>query len=299
MTLQGPEFKKAALLGLMVATLPMFLYPRGFGIPDATVGSPMLFLFEPFYYALLFYLTIPRRTPQRIIGLTVVGMGFRLFVGLISSALLSAIFGLPAAKAFSTSLYTYLPGALAQIVFIPFIVKPILSFKPRRRPAPVHHEAPRIERTAPERKPAVETSTWSASQENLPDFDAAVNHIASYSTVELAVLVDREGLPLARAGRPTADWELWAPVVNRLHDTISAELGRTGKGGVHRFDLALDEHRLSVITVEPFFLSVLYDPSTDDLVNVRIAQAVEMVKRYREHKYPQAVTPVASEVAYV
>jgi hypothetical protein len=51
--------------------------------------------------------------------------------------------------------------------------------------------------------------------------------------------------------------------------------------------------------VTPFYLAVLFDHATDELVNVRIAQAVDMVRKYTEYKYPKVAPSAATEVAYV
>ena len=45
----------------------------------------------------------------------------------------------------------------------------------------------------------------------MPDFGAAVEYVASYSTVELALLVDDEGLCVSRACRASSDSDMWAP----------------------------------------------------------------------------------------
>lgn len=299
MTLQGSEFKKAALLGLILAVLPLFLYPYTFGLSATTHGTPSLFLFEPLYYALVLYAISRRKNASQIASLVAVGMGFRLAVGFISAMLMTGIFNLGLGAALKIALFAYLPGALVQMAVIPFIVKPLVQVE-RRRPRPrVRPTAPEVQTAEPRTAPATESHSWSPGGENLPDFDAAVSHIASFSSVEIAVLVDQEGLPLARACREGADWELWSPVVNRLYDAIKQELQRTEYKEVQQFDLILGKHRLSVIALAPFFLCVLYDHTTDDMVTVRIAQAVEMVKKYREQRYPMAAPPVATEVAYV
>jgi hypothetical protein len=301
MTLQGTEFKKAALLGLVLAAVPLIYFPSTFGWPGAALGGPQLFLWEFSFYTITFYMFWKRERFSQILAGAGVAMGFRLCTSLITALLFGAIHALPAGHSFAQGLYGYLPSAILQVLLAPFLMRPVFSFaRARRVPPHIHSEAPRPEPVPTERKssPSLESGSWQGSPENMPNFDAAVAHIASYSTVELAALVDDEGLIVARAGRPGADHELWAPVVNRLHLAIGAELRRAHQE-VKRFDLALSKHRLAVIWLNPFYLCVLYDHSTDDLVNVRVAQAVEMVKRYREHKYPKAAAPVAAEVSYV
>lgn len=301
MTLQGNEFKKAALLGLVLAAVPLLYYPSTLGWSGATLGSPQLFIWEFLFYSSVFYMFWKRERFSRTLAGAGLAMGFRLFTSLITGLLMGAIHAIPPAQSFGIGLFSYIPGVALQILVVPFIIRPVFNFAPvRRMPTRTHVEPSRHDMPVVERRssPILESSAWQGSNEHMPNFDAAVEHIASYSTVELAALVDDEGLIVARAGRPAADHELWAPVVNRLHLVIGAEL-RRARQEVKRFDLALSKHRLTVVWLNPFYLCVLYDHSTDDLVNVRIAQAVEMVKRYREHKYPKAAAPAVAEVSYV
>ena len=88
-------------------------------------------------------------------------------------------------------------------------------------------------------------------------------------------------------------------MVNLVYESIRSELIRTGNAHLRRFELSLSDHRLVVERVEPFYLAVLFDHATDELVNVRIAQAVDMVKKYAEHKYPKVAPSATTEVAYV
>jgi len=111
--------------------------------------------------------------------------------------------------------------------------------------------------------------------------------------------VDEEGLSVAQAGRGTADTDLWAPVVNLLYDSLIRDLSRTSDNNATRFQVTLTHQRLVVVRVAPFYLAVLFDHNTDELVNVRIAQAVEMVKRYYEQKYRKVAQTATTEVAYV
>jgi hypothetical protein len=88
-------------------------------------------------------------------------------------------------------------------------------------------------------------------------------------------------------------------VINLLYDSVIKQLRRTSDSNVRRLQVTLSHERLVVERVEPFYLAVLFDQNTDELVNVRIAQAVEMVKRFYEHKYPKVAREAATEVAYV
>lgn len=298
MTLKGPEFKKALLLGLVAAAVPLLYYPNTFGWSKATSGSAQLFVVEMLYYLLVFQFLFAREPFMHRAKAAATSLAFRLCQGVVFAVLAGGIFDLGAGEAWSAGVYGYLPAALLQMALVPFLMKPVFRFREPRR----HRAAPHAESYSPHAHKSTtsmtETPAWTGA-DHVPDFDAAVSHVASYSTVGLVILVDEEGLCVARASRGSADSDLWAPVINLLYDSVIRELRRTPDSDVRRFQVTLSHERLVVERVAPFYLAVLFDHNTDELVNVRIAQAVEMVKRYYEHKYPKVARESKTEVAYV
>jgi predicted regulator of Ras-like GTPase activity (Roadblock/LC7/MglB family) len=235
---------------------------------------------------------------SRVLGAAAAALGFRLSLGIVFSMITAALFGLGAMEALQVGLFRYLPAVVPQVLLVPFVLRSVFDLRRQRRVAPpprkidgMHSEK---RSTAP-----TESSGWPQGADQMPDFESAVEHIAAYSTVRLALLVDDEGLPVARAGRPQADSDLWAPVTNLLFDAIRRELRRTPDTTVQRIELTQSDQRIVIVHVQPFYLSVLFDSTTDELVHVRIAQATDMIKRYAEHKYPKVARRAATEVAYV
>jgi hypothetical protein len=298
MTLKGPEFKKALLLGLVVAATPLAYYPNGFGWPEAAFGSAPLFAAELLYYLLVFQFLMAREPFANRAKASALALGFRLGQGLVFALLAGGMFNVPAGEALRAGIYGYLPAALLQVALVPFLLQPVFRFRELRRPRAM--QAPESQDKRPQRtSPSLaEAPVW-AGAEAVPNFDAAVAHVATYSTVRLVLLVDEEGLCVARASRGAADSDLWAPVVNLLYNAVLGELRRTPDAFVRRLQLTLAHERLVIERVEPFYLAVLCDSGTDELVNVRITQAVEMVKRYYERNYPKAAHKGSAEVAYV
>jgi predicted regulator of Ras-like GTPase activity (Roadblock/LC7/MglB family) len=298
MTLKGPEFKKALLLGLVLAAVPVFFYPNTFGWSGAASGGTQLFLVEMLYYLLVFQFLFSREPFAHRFKAAATALAFRFSSGVVFAVLATGLFNLAAKEALNAGLYGYLPGVLLQIAVVPFLLKPVFRFRELRSPRlSTYAHSVAAAPHGPSPAPA-EQAVWTSS-DHAPDFEAAVQHVASYSTVGLVLLVDEEGLCVARAARGQADSDLWAPVINLLYAAVIRELGRTSDAEVKRIQVTLAHDRLVVERVAPFYLAVLFDQNTDELVNVRIAQAVEMVKRYYEHKYPKVAETAATEVAYV
>ena len=298
MTLKAPEFKKALLLGLVLAALPLFYFPRSFGWAKAADGGMVLFLVEMLYYLIVYQFLFAREPFDHRLKAAGTAFAFRLGLGVVWAILASGFFELSFGQALTAGMYGYLPGALLQVAIVPFMLQSVFRFRELRRPRPSASSQTfePVQQGRTQVQP--DTPMWTGA-EQAPNFDAAVAHIASYSTVEMAMLVDEEGLAVARAGRDSADTDLWAPVINLLYDSMTRELSRTADHNAQRFQVTLTHQRLVVERVSPFYLAVLFDHNTDELVNVRIAQAVEMVKRYYEQKYRKVAPTATTEVAYV
>jgi predicted regulator of Ras-like GTPase activity (Roadblock/LC7/MglB family) len=298
MTLKAPEFKKALLLGLVFAALPLFIFPRSFGWSGAANGGMSIFLVEILYYIIVYHFLFARESVSNRLRAAGSAYAFRFFLGFVWAVLATGFFDLTFGQALTAGIYGYLPGALLHIAIVPFVLSPVFRFRELRRPRSTA-TSQSFEPVEPRRAQIqAEPHAWTGGDQT-PNFDAAVAHVASYSTVEMAMLVDEEGLAVAQAGRGTADSDLWAPVINLLYDSLIRDLSRTSDSNARRFQVTLTHQRLVVERVAPFYLAVLFDHNTDELVNVRIAQAVEMVKRYYEQKYRKVAQTATTEVAYV
>lgn len=309
MTLNAPELKKAMLLGLVAAVVPLFYYPNSFGWQGATAGSAIYLILELCYYVLVFY-GFNRRADSAshmlAAGLT---FGIRTTIGVVFGLMLAGNQGMSAVSGLSSGLFSYLPFVIPMALMMPFLMRSAFEFKATRSPRTKNpYSSSRPVSSDPERTPAIATqatpvvtekSAWKGGGSGIPDFGAAVEHVASYSTVELALIVDDEGLCVAKACRPSSDSEMWAPVVNLVYQSIQAELVRTGSTSMKRFELTLATQKLVVERVETFYLAVLFDQVTDELVNVRIAQAIDMIKKYYKQKYSNEESTEVTEVAYV
>lgn len=307
MTLNTPELKKAMLLGLVAAVAPLFYFPNSFGWQGATAGRAPFLLIELGYYVLVFYGFNRREKMGSHMGAAAMTFGLRSALGIVFGLLISGIHGTSLGAGLSIGLFTYLPFVIPMAVMMPFLMRSVIGFtksSPRSRvSAPSYATAPPVERpgagASVSRPVATDKSARPSGGSQAPDFGAAVEHVASYSTVELALLVDDEGLCVARACRANSDSEMWAPLVNLIYQSIQVELVRTGSTAMKRYELTLATQKLVVERVEAFYLAVLFEQATDELVNVRIAQAIDMIKKHYKQKYSNSESTEVTEVAYV
>lgn len=121
-------------------------------------------------------------------------------------------------------------------------------------------------------------------------FDKAVAYLGESAAVHMALLVDEEGLPLARFTRCDEDEELWAPLAIILEGRNSQVLNRYKRGGdPEKIDITTRQNRILVRRIEHVVLVVLAERDADDTVLIRLAQATDMIRKYVSERYSPAL----------
>ncbi|MFZ5980551.1 MAG: hypothetical protein ACOYVF_07945 [Candidatus Zixiibacteriota bacterium] len=138
----------------------------------------------------------------------------------------------------------------------------------------------------PERKPVSDdSSARSLLQPDINGFERAVRYIGEHGSVHLAAVVDYEGLMLANFRRGNVDAELWAPLALMFFDINRRVLDRTMSGTPEKIDLALEDIRIVIARINSIYLMVVAERQSDDFLNIRINQGMEIIKKYWEDRY--------------
>ncbi|MCH7690226.1 MAG: hypothetical protein IIA17_04165 [candidate division Zixibacteria bacterium] len=119
-------------------------------------------------------------------------------------------------------------------------------------------------------------------------FEKAVDYIGEDGSVQLAVVVDAEGLLLANFVRGALVAEDIAPLALTLLERNAPLMEGLTQGSLDRIDLQMKDTRLVVVEIEQVSLMTMARIQTNDLLNIRINQGVEMVKKQLE-RYGQTV----------
>jgi predicted regulator of Ras-like GTPase activity (Roadblock/LC7/MglB family) len=236
---------------------------------------------------------------------------------------LGAVFGLTIAVmyklnttiAFSLGMAKYLPAILLHVMAAPFVMRSaylelaesLSPDQPVRRPYRETEAKPVIfdQDTVPaSSSPTVEPPVVSHIQTPVAEnpkpspmrhdddnqFERAVAYIGESGSVKMALVVDEEGLPLARFSRCQEDTELWAPLAIVLEGNNRALLERYHRGGMpDKIDIGTGKMRIILRRIEHVTLMVLADKSVDETILIRIAQAADMVRKYMSERYSPAL----------
>ncbi|MEZ5358743.1 MAG: hypothetical protein R3F48_07895 [Candidatus Zixiibacteriota bacterium] len=313
------------LASLVLVIIPMVIFPDLLGLPLLT-ASTIYMLYEVVFYGVVLYFF------NREVSLLTLLMGaaltlvYRLCLGAVFGATIMIMRDLNSSVSFSLAMARYLPGLLLHIAAAPFIMRPVYdslvdnmgtsSRRRGRRPAReqiiISTETPAedsSESFQQAMKPAMAHSDSAplastnfyhegptATGEEANVMEKAMHYIGESSSVKMALLVDDEGLTLARFNRSSEDYELWAPLALILEKDNRDIVNKYSRMGTPtKIDIATRQARLIFRRIDHVTLMVMADKTTDETIHIRIAQAVDMIRKYISERYSPALFARAEE----
>jgi len=330
MELNGQVSRRIIIFSLGAMILPLVVFPARLGT-DVARASLINALYELVYYSIVVYIFHRRTTLLKLVQGAGVCLIYRMAMGAVFGLLAAAMYSMEARAALTLGMSGYLPAILFHVAVAPFILKPVVAqlypeAREMRRPMPPPSPAERretrsIEETAPAvaqvRRPRSEeriapapspprpaprpvpsklSESGAVSTREVSGFDRAVNYVGEHSSVHLAAVVDAEGLLLASYCRGQIDPEAWAPLALLFLDGSRQVLGRADMVGLEKVDLVLKDKRLVVASPEGCHLLVLSERHDDDLLNIRINQALDMINKYVAERYGSKLNPNAERI---
>lgn len=334
MRVTSKEIRQILLLSLILLIVPMVVFPKKLGLELAEFSFVNIGV-EFVYYGIVGYFLNRQTTLVKLLSVGGVCLVSRLALGSLFGLLIMVLYPIKASVAFSFGLTSYLPSILLQIAAVPFVLYPLVTIllksspsserKPKPQPQPLaemsERPAPqsssnlvytkekpspsrreqRLERkrTQPEPtrnsfKKTKETPKPAVEQSN--GFDKAVRYIGENGSVLVAAVIDHEGLLLGGFKRCELELEDVTPFALLLKEKAQPTLGKAGFGQPERSVYFFDEQKM-VVAYEPYYtLVVIAERTVDDVVNIRINQALEMIKTYIAERYSEKLIANAEKI---
>jgi hypothetical protein len=154
-------------------------------------------------------------------------------------------------------------------------------------------ESRAIHKVVPARKPmdykaGGETQYTSV---DLNGFDKATKYLGEDGSVRLAAVLDNEGLLLSNFTRGGLAAEDIAPYALTIAAACADKIGRLEFEAPERIEFMLKNERIVVATEEHWTLMIIAERRGDDLLDIRIIQSIEMIKKYMSERYSQKLHP--------
>jgi len=326
MLINNKDYIKALLFTTLLVMIPMFYFPARFGM-DLAVGSFTYSLFEIVFYGVIFYLFRMNSSLIQLLagaGLTFI---YRIMIGSIFGVMLSLMYNMNFSVSMALGISRYLPAILLHVLAAPFVMRPFFlliadqtssvkrtASRERKTPAAVQPPVekgkdesampyhPHAERRSPQKKEkesAEPASPGITLGQNIDGFDRAVRYLGEHHAVSLATVVDTELLTMGTYKRGDVDPENWAAYSLLFQDANNQLLRRTGDDeNLENIDMTFGSKRLVIVKVADFNLLVLSNHEEDELLNIRIKQAAEIVKKYVSERYGNLL-PASTGEQYV
>lgn len=304
--------RQILLLSMLILIPPMLLFPErlGMGLARASLINAM---YELVYYGVIIFIFSRRSTLIQVAQAAGVCLIYRLLMGAVLGLLIAMMYSMNLTVALTLGMSSYLPAILLHIAVTPFILKPVVStllpdrtdrFR-QQEPAPfVATDQTRTSISASEDKRASghrlvnqpeynrfdmeETHSHRSPTGGLAEvngFDRATRYIGEDGSVQLAAVVDHEGLLLGHFKRGPINPEDWVPFSLVFSDVNRQLLNQIKLQAPEKIDLLLQDKRIVVAHEVSFILMVITQRQSDDVLSIRINQALEIVKKYMTDRY--------------
>ena len=120
-------------------------------------------------------------------------------------------------------------------------------------------------------------------------FQSAVDYVAGYSYVKGAVLADGDGMVIAKSGKDGLNEELYAATALEVVKALNLKIGKMVSSGTEYVTIKTNREWVTVAQISSFFLIVGAVRHADDLLNIRITRALEMISLHLKNKYPAVI----------
>jgi predicted regulator of Ras-like GTPase activity (Roadblock/LC7/MglB family) len=117
-------------------------------------------------------------------------------------------------------------------------------------------------------------------------FQSALEYLLEYQGVKGAIIFDKEGLVVGHLCRDDVDPELFSPMALLMLEQTSSILSRLNESPAHFMILKNNESWITIERINDLVLVVRAGNDTNELLKVRIGQAVDMVRSYVKENYP-------------
>ncbi len=323
MEMTGRVARQLLLISLLVLLIPLVLFPDRLGTSLAKV-SLLNAVWELMYYGVVAVVLTQRAPFVRLLQVAGVCLIYRLVLGAAFGLLVTAVYSLDIEVSMTLGMSSYLPAIILHVAVAPFALWPLTTQLRRpterpARPARVSARAPGAATRepaagAPDRvrplglltdpaavagpgpvTPLHTDSPPAQTPVEANGFERAARYLGEDGSVRAALVVDQEGLLLGHFHRGSLEAEDWAPFALMFHAAAGSVLRRAGWKSAEKLDCEVDHHRVVVAQEGSWWLLVLAERHASEVLNIRINQSLEMIRKYVELRYSQLMSPNAEK----
>ena len=280
------ESRSVILWGLFLVLVPLFFYPysQKWQLPISWVT---VLIFEVVFYFVVWFFSHPGNWGRSLAN-TFMSLMFRFSEAILFGLLLWVMFSLKPGFSLKQGFAYFLPAVVLHVLTTPFLLKSVL--RPARvihRPQPAEFTKDRlieVDKIVAEKSDVV-LHKEKGSDISESHLEEVLGSLTNYPGVDASLLVDQEGLVIAKNCKNNFDWESWAPLPLIFEESIGQVLNRIREKNMERMDLFSNSYWISIHKIYSFSVITISDKGTDEILNVRIQKVCEKMKKYLNEKY--------------
>jgi len=297
---QRKEMGIVILFSLIIVLVPLIVYglsPEKFFFSILTGRVYALFLFEFMWYSILLLIMLRLASAFIVFVEVLACMVYRLCLGVAFGLLIMVGGGVGLQMALDKGIWAYTPVVLIHIISTPFVLKGFFNqmvlwdMRKKKILRQISEQDIPVAKPPESRDAAVEP----LSEAREMDWTSPLRYVKEYSGVEGVFLVDNEGLIVARATGKQIDDERLAPFMLGLEEANNQALRKLNEKKLNRVELYTSSRWINLTRIFNLILVTVANRYTDDLLNVRIIQAAEMIRKYMRKRYTQEVLTEAED----
>ncbi len=297
MALTIRDVRQNLLLVLILAALPMLIYPKLLGFNIGLSGWS--YIGAEIVYFFLVALTLTRfQSIYKATAAAVITWCGRAIMSGVFALYLLALERVPILDAWNEAFLAFTPAVYLFTLTAPFAfsssIRSLLGKTRRLQKRPMDrviidgsgrsswtYAQPATAPTATRENAAIRASAEFFDR----DFQHAVQHVGEYSGVLCAILIDGEGLPVSGWSRGRYDQEMWSALASRIVDDFSEVCHKAGTSRPETCEFKTGRERITLQRVADMWLMSIADAATDELEKIRVHQAAEMITRHLQERY--------------
>ena len=323
METSGRIARQTLLFSLLVLIVSMLIFPRKYG--TELVEAPLVYVFyELVFYGIMVYLLNRYLSPGQLLLSVGMCLIYRFAMAAALGLLIVVMYEWQIKLALLAGMGGYLPAMLLHIAVTPLILRSVtkrMYYVPtsQRLVMPDSPSDPgdvsgptsisvskekgfstTTSRPAPpsQKRESKESASSTTGPSEGDGFERACRYIGEDGSVLMVAVVDKEGLLLGNFARRGVEPENWSPFALVIKDNNRHVSSRLGCEEIEKVDMLFADKRVSIACEKSYNLMVVSERATDDVLNIRINQGLEMIRRYVAERYSEKLIG-NSEKAYV
>ncbi len=326
MEIDGRIIRQMVLFALFVLIIPMVLFPVLLGtklMQSSMVNASFTTIaLEIVFYGFCLFFFNKETTLARLFTNATICFVARYVLGVMLGGLIALMYDMNLGVTISFGTSSFWPAVGSHVLATPFILKPIFIAQKKfyaTTPKPaaslneptvdkshlagassfvvtkenINKEQPQVTSQLSESQPFRSSQKSSVNEIG---FQKAVNYIGENGTVLMAAVVDYEGLLLSSYQRAMFEAEDIAPLVLPIVEQNKMTLHKMQLTVPEKTDMMFENQRLIIASENYYTLVVISERSMDDILNIRINQALEMIRIYTAERYDEKLIGNAERI---